>query len=743
MRVLLLLRGCAGVGKTTWIEKNGLTKYALSADEIRMMCSSPCLNIDGREEINPDNDADVWATLMKLLEIRMRNGEFTVIDATNSKTSEMNKYKQLCDEYKYRIYCVDFTDVPMEEVKKRNLMRPEYKQVPEKAIEKMYARFASQKIPSGITVIRPDELDKVWLKQIDLSGYKKIHHIGDIHGCYTALKEYFDKNGGMHDDEFYIFTGDYIDRGIENVEVINFLLKIYNQPNVLLLEGNHERWIWLYANDGVSKSREFEMITRTQLENAHIDKKELRKFYRKIGQCAYYRYGNNVYLVTHAGLSALPKNLTLVATSQMIKGVGGYNDFEAVDESFVKNTPDNCYQIHGHRNTKMLPVHANDRVFNLEGRVEFGGHLRCVQIAQDGTENIIEIKNDVFREIETEKSSEEKKAERTLFEHVSDLRANKYVNEKKFGNISSFNFTKAAFHDRVWDEQTTKARGLFINIPKQKVVARSYDKFFNINERPETKLDMLQYKLEFPVQAYVKENGFLALVSYNEEDDCLFITSKSDPTSEFSGWFRRMFFSSFTKDTLDRIKNYIRENNVTFVFECVDTANDPHIIKYPESDFFLLDIVYNDINFRKYDFNELCKVADCFGMRHKELAYTLESWQDFFDWYYKVTDEDYMYNDRHIEGFVVVGANNYMVKVKLAYYNFWKFMRAVSQEVIRIGYAGKKSLSGMTDKLSNDYYGWLKSLRLEKAPEEIPKDIISLRDMFYESYAGEECDDIC
>lgn len=173
MRVLLLLRGCAGVGKTTWIEQNHLEKYALSADTIRMMCSSPHLNVDGKEEINPENDSDVWSILMKLLETRMRNGEFTVIDATNSKTSDMNKYKELCDTYKYRIYCVDFTDVPMEEVKRRNLSRPEYKQVPEAAIEKMYARFASQKIPSGITVIRPDELDKIWLKCIDLSGYKR------------------------------------------------------------------------------------------------------------------------------------------------------------------------------------------------------------------------------------------------------------------------------------------------------------------------------------------------------------------------------------------------------------------------------------------------------------------------------------------------------------------------------------------------------------------------------------------
>lgn len=205
MRVLLLLRGSAGCGKSTWIEQNGLKPYTLCADDIRLLCSSPMMNVDGNEEINQSNDATVWSVLFKLLELRMQNGEFTVIDATNSKTSEMNRYKELCSSYKYRIYCVDFTGIPIGVVKERNKQRPPVKVVPEFVIDKMYSRFQTQKIPSGITVIQPDELDKIWMKPIDLSEYKKVHHIGDIHGCHSALMEYFDTSGGIKDDEFYIF----------------------------------------------------------------------------------------------------------------------------------------------------------------------------------------------------------------------------------------------------------------------------------------------------------------------------------------------------------------------------------------------------------------------------------------------------------------------------------------------------------------------------------------------------------
>lgn len=736
MRVLLLLRGSAGCGKSTWIEQNGLKQYTLCADDIRLMCSSPVLTVSGKEEINPCNDTVVWSTLFKILELRMQNGEFTVIDATNSKTSEMNRYKELCSAYKYRIYCVDFTDIPIEETKRRNRMRPPVKQVPDEAIEKMYSRFATQKIPSGITVIKPDELDRVWMKQIDLSSYKKVHIIGDIHGCATALKEYI--QNVINPDEFYIFTGDYIDRGLENAEVVNFLLAIYERPNVFLLEGNHERWLWVWANDGISKSKEFELVTKTQLNNAEVSKKDVRQLYRKIGQCAYFKYGNNVYLVTHAGLSTVPENLTKVATSQMIKGVGNYNDFELVAESFVNNTPDNYYQIHGHRNTKHLPTQVNERCFNLEGQVEFGGCLRCVELLPDGTHNVVEIQNTVFAEPEAVADKTSTTDVKSVGDVIMGLRQNRFIQEKQYGNISSFNFTKQAFYDKVWDDQTTKARGLYINVPKQKVVARAYDKFFNINERPETKLDMLQYKLTFPAVAYVKENGFLGIVSYNEEDESLFVTTKSCPDGDYAGWLRDMLEAKVPAETREKMRTYARDNNVSFVFECVDMKNDPHIIEYPESKLFLLDIVYNDMQYRKYSFEQMCSVADEFGLTHKEKAFVLESWQEFFDWYYEVVSEDYKYNGREIEGFVVEGADGYMVKLKLAYYNFWKFMRSIAHEAVKKGYIDSRRTSSLVTPLANQFYGWVKTLHDAKDLESVPKDICTLRKLFFATDVGKQ-----
>lgn len=67
----------------------------------------------------------------------------------------------------------------------------------------------------------------------NLSKYRKIHHIGDIQGCFSILKEYLQE---LKDDECYIFLGDYIDRGIENGKVLKFLLKFAKERMYIYLK---------------------------------------------------------------------------------------------------------------------------------------------------------------------------------------------------------------------------------------------------------------------------------------------------------------------------------------------------------------------------------------------------------------------------------------------------------------------------------------------------------------------------
>jgi predicted kinase len=725
MRILVLTRGAMGSGKSTFIKENFLEQYTLSADTIRLLCQSPILKPDGGLGISQNNDRKVWTLLFEMLEERMIRGEFTVIDATNTKTSEMNKYKALAEKYRFKIICVDFTDVTMELALYRNKCREGYKFVPEDAIKNAYSRFATQNVPSGIQVIKPEQFENtIQLKPINLSAYTKIHHIGDIHGCYTVLNDYL--QGNLHSDEMYIFLGDFIDRGIENAEVIKFMCSIMDEPNVIMLEGNHERWLWCWANDIPSKSPEFEHNTKKELMDKGINKKQVRMFYRKLRQLAYYTYNEKIVLVTHGGLSTIPSNLTYIATEQLIKGTGDYKDMEVTNESFLHNTTENCYQIHGHRNVSGSDIQINERCYNLEGKIEFGGYLRVVTLDVNGFVTI-EKKNTIFNpsvhQVQETRANITKQV-MSNNDFLQMLRRNKNIKEKQFGNISSFNFTREVFYDKIWNEQTIKARGLFLNTSTGEIVIRSYNKFFNIDERPETKLDKLQTTLNFPVDAYIKENGYLGLVGYDSESDQLVIASKSSLTGDFKEWFQHIFFNTVSAEDRETLKFFLKENNCCFVFEVIDPENDPHMIEYENAHLVLLDVIYREVEFRKMPFTDLATIAMQFGLKYKLISKTIKDWADFYKWY---NDNEQGW-DETLEGYVIEDKNGFMTKVKLPFYHFWKRMRTLKDEVGKKGYI--KNTSSLTTPLANEFYGWARD-KFKETPELLNSGIIALRKMFY------------
>lgn len=728
MNQLILLRGVPGCGKSTFVKKMEWEQYTLSADTLRLMCQSPILLTDGSCGISGKDDKTVWRILYELLEVRMSHGDFTVIDATHCNTRNMQNYHLLAKKYDYSVYCVDFSDVPLETALYQNANREEYKRVPDDVIYRMHENLKECENLNWITYLCPTQAFTYFDTdyRLDLSEYKRVHHIGDIHGCMTVLGDYLELASGdrLQADEYYIFCGDYLDRGIENVDVMRFLLNIMDCENVCFLEGNHERWLRAMVAGNKAYSKEFEYETKPQLLKAGIEQQKIKEFLSKLKPCLSYTYRGQEVFVSHGGVSDLPKAHYHLSSEQTIFGVGNYEDMLAVDTSFHEKNS-SILSIHGHRNIEGVPIQVNETCFNLEGKVELGGSLRCL-ILQEGGVIPMETTNHIIKPEYQKKQSEDM---------IGNMRDNPMIKEKKFGPISSFNFTRKAFQNGIWNKQTIQARGLYVDTNTNSVVARAYDKFFAINERPETDLDVLKNTLKFPLKCYVKENGYLGLVSYNPYEKDFFITTKSDPTGDYAGWLKEIFYQKTSVKTRKDLLEYLKHEKATFVFECIDVENDPHIIEYDENQLILLDCVSNDSTFKKVDYQILCELGKRFGMKVKDFAKSIDSADELVKWYEEVTKPDYQYLNQNVEGFVLEDANGFMAKVKCHYYRFWKWMRSTKDAVKR---AYKKGIPMPSvekfhgDKEAEAFFDFLIFDIGEPDTLELP--IITLRKMYFKEH---------
>ena len=70
----------------------------------------------------------------------------------------------------------------------------------------------------------------------------------------------------------------------------------------------------------------------------------------------------------------------------------------------------------------------------------------------------------------------------------------------------------------------------------RQILNNFYNKFFNKEERDETKFGYLVQHLEFPVRFYKKYNGFLGILSL--KDDELYFCSKSTNEGEHTEYFK-------------------------------------------------------------------------------------------------------------------------------------------------------------------------------------------------------------
>ncbi len=682
MNTILLTRGAPGSGKSTWINKSGLQQYTLSPDDIRLMVSSPVMLPDGSLGISQSNESFVWGKLFELLEKRMQLGELIIVDATHSTPRSLSAYKTLMSKYRYRGYIIDFTDVPMDVCLSRNANRtPVYKTVPEEVIRRIYSRYATFVTPKLFTTLKPDEvLSSFKLNPVDMNEYEKIYFIGDIHGCIEPLDAFLDKY--YSPNNYYLFLGDLVDRGLDSVAVVERLMRLSENKNVGFIYGNHDQYLFQYANDE-QYGRAFQR-TASELNKANVDKKSLRSFMYKWRFVTYLSHHGVNVLATHGGVPTMIDATT--ALEQIIRGVGSYEDIAVCYDTWNSTMPYNSVQVNGHRNTvPMLPI-QNGNCINLEGEVEFGGHLR-IAIMSDEQWHYLEIKNNkVNPMLRRNRVAEASTSTTEPSEFIKGLMSNKGIKAtKQFGNVYSFAFKNKVFTDGKWDSETIKARGLFANTATGEVVARCWNKSFNIGERASTSYGELS-KAAYPITAYLKYNGFLGIVGYDSESDSLFVSSKTSTRSPHSEWFRNQLLERIGVTKLEELTNRLRDEKLSCAFEVMEPDNDPHIIEYRNRFIVLLDVFSREIDEVTLPYDELCDFAEWLGVQVKEKVITFDSWVDGVTPLRPFVEEvsnnfNYTYMWSPVEGFMLHASDGFAFKLKSNWYKTWKHLRGIADKV--------------------------------------------------------------
>ncbi|ASS38755.1 RNA ligase [Fusobacterium sp. oral taxon 203] len=673
MRTLLLLRGTQASGKSTWVTENNLEPYTLSADKIRLNIANPILNEDGSIEISQKYNKLTWELLYKYLEMRMENGDFTIIDATHSDIKLMNKYRDLANTYKYTIYYLEF-DTPLEECLKRNKERVGYKYVPEKVIERTWEAIKNkEKLPSVLKKINSiDEIINFYTA--DVNEYKKVIIIGDIHSCAEPLKEVLKD---FSEENLYVFVGDYFDRGIQAIETFKIILDLLEKPNVILIEGNHENNSvkkFIYDEEKYTKSFD-ETTLQPLLEEFELDyiKVGLKKIYKKLRQCYAFEFRGKKFLCTHGGLPLVPK-LALVSAREMIKGVGKYETEigEIYSENYKKGLCQDFIQVHGHRG-----INDGEYSYCLEGRVEFGGELKILTIDNDGNIEKYGIKNDVYnRGLKLPMSDVIEKAEKfnTANELINEMIGHKFITVKECDyNLISLNFNREAFNKKKWNDLTIKARGLFVDRDSGEVKIRSYNKFFNFGER-HINLGYLHKYATYPIRVFKKYNGFLGLASIIDGD--VVLTSKSVTSGKYKDIFQSIW-DKVEDEVRELLKKTMIENNCTAVFEVVSPEYDPHIIKYDREHLYLLDFIENKLDLDTHnidlEFSEKLMKKVKFSstiLTKKEELTRLENYDELYNFLHEKT-----MSLEEFEGYVLWDNSGLMFKFKLPYYMLWKGRR--------------------------------------------------------------------
>lgn len=193
--------------------------------------------------------------------------------------------------------------------------------------------------------------------------------IGDVQGCFEALKALLKEIHFDPDQDFVWFAGDLVARGENSLGALRFIKKLVDNGVAATVLGNHDLTLLAYAR-GIKPIKDKDNV-RDVIDA--IDSDELIDWIRKQPMCL---FPNEQTVLTHAGIPNIWDAAKTAELAKEVEAIIAHDDFEVVDtflkEMFGKEPTLWSDELEGHERTRCIVNYLTRmRLTDAEGRLEY------------------------------------------------------------------------------------------------------------------------------------------------------------------------------------------------------------------------------------------------------------------------------------------------------------------------------------------------------------------------------------
>lgn len=454
MKKVILTVGPMGSGKSTWAKTFTDAVY-----------------------ISQDEQGDV-KHLELFKEALAKGADKIIVDRTGYSREQRYRYLSLAKEAGYRTQITEFFET-YKTCFDRMMLRQNHPTIKagdaktiQKALDMYFDKYEQVSSGEADLIVRSESNPKVLDLTEEFRRARKTFVVGDLHGCYTELKAMLDRLGYDENKDLLLSCADYVDRGPEIYECLNFFS---NHPRRRGVKGNHDdKFIRHLRGNKVNTKSIQKTIDQCGDKIKYVDMMD--RFCHTI-----IKFGNNY--ITHAGFN--PNKHPEHTTREFSMYARKYDE---VLQTFTNNENAKYWYEYPRKYSEYNlffghEVHADKcevakGIYAMDAGCVFGNKLRIATVTFD--EGVVRI--DEMDSFQPQTVQDKEWDFINKFEPYEKLVESKHLNKQEMGDLVLYNYADLTTFSREWNKYTIESRGLILNKANGETVARPFSKFFNAGE---------------------------------------------------------------------------------------------------------------------------------------------------------------------------------------------------------------------------------------------------------------------